>query len=150
MAFRQIANLGRPVVHLDVDVDMVIRIPGWYQLIVPDPLQIGRQVPRPGTADQQVASEIEIEGGQTGIGAVLRDTVQPDVSGQIRHGRGSQIERDPAEEALVLLHMVGQHFIIRSFIASLQGCSTQFPGISPEIIGGCHDPDLQRTGILHP
>ena len=38
----QVAHLGRPVVHLGIDVDGVFRIPWCVALIVPHTLQVGR------------------------------------------------------------------------------------------------------------
>jgi len=48
VALRQVRDLRRPVVHLDVDVRVVIDVPGAGDVLVPDPLQVGRQRARPG------------------------------------------------------------------------------------------------------
>ncbi len=44
MALRQIGDLCRPVIHLQVDIDMIVRIPWWLQMLVPDSLQVGWQI----------------------------------------------------------------------------------------------------------
>ena len=46
-SFGEVAHLRRPVVHLQVDVDMVVRAPRGKVILVPDTLQIGRQLRRP-------------------------------------------------------------------------------------------------------
>ena len=51
VAFRQVCYLGRPVIHLYVDVNMIVGVPWRNQAVRPDPLQVGGQVARPGRAD---------------------------------------------------------------------------------------------------
>jgi hypothetical protein len=46
---------------------MIIGVPRRLKMLVPDSLKIGRKVPGPGTADEQVASEIEIKCGESRI-----------------------------------------------------------------------------------
>ena len=38
----QVSHLGRPVVHLRIDVDGVLRVPWCIELVVPESLQISR------------------------------------------------------------------------------------------------------------
>jgi len=47
VTLRQIGGLGEPVVHLQVDVAVIIRMPGRVVSIIPEALQIGRQRSRP-------------------------------------------------------------------------------------------------------
>ena len=55
-ALRQVGGVGRPVIHLQVDVDMIVRRP--RRIIVADPksLQVGRQGIAAAGGDQQVAA----------------------------------------------------------------------------------------------
>ena len=64
VALGEVGHLHRPVVHLGVDVDGLLAVPGRLELIVPDPLQVGRLAARPAAGDQQVAAELEVEGRQ--------------------------------------------------------------------------------------
>jgi hypothetical protein len=41
VTFGQIADLGRPVIHLDVDIDMVIAVPRGVNVLVPEALEVG-------------------------------------------------------------------------------------------------------------
>ena len=40
--FRQVAQISGPVVHLQIDVEMVVGIPGGHGFIAPNSLQVGR------------------------------------------------------------------------------------------------------------
>ena len=40
VAFGEITNFRRPVIHLDVDVEMIIAVPGGVHFVVPEPLKI--------------------------------------------------------------------------------------------------------------
>ena len=72
-ALGEVRDLGRPVVHLGVDVDRVLAVPGGLELLVPDPLQVGRLAPGAAAGDQQVAAELEEEGGQRGSSCLATD-----------------------------------------------------------------------------
>ena len=41
MAFREVCYLGGPVIHLDVYIDVVIGVPGGFDVFVPDSLEVG-------------------------------------------------------------------------------------------------------------
>ena len=43
VTFRQIRWFGQPVIHLDVDVRMVVRVPRRVVRVVPETLQVGRK-----------------------------------------------------------------------------------------------------------
>ena len=100
-ALGQVRHLGRPVVHLGVDVRRVLRIPHGIHVLVPDPLQVGGLRPRPRRRDQHVAAELEQERGEGRIvGAV--ELLQALVGGQRGIGRRAEIEAHAPEEAPVL------------------------------------------------
>jgi hypothetical protein len=40
MAFREIGDFGRPIVHLDVDVYSVFGTPDWHKMLVPNALKV--------------------------------------------------------------------------------------------------------------
>ena len=61
MQFGKLRDLSRPVIHLDIDIDVVVCIPGRIQAIRPDTLEIGRQASGPRAAYQQVAPELVIQ-----------------------------------------------------------------------------------------
>ena len=56
--------LQGPVVHLDIDVRMVVPVPGSRYSICPESLQIGRQAAGTGTADEQIASVVIVQSSQ--------------------------------------------------------------------------------------
>ena len=67
VTLRQVRDLGRPVVHLRVDVDRELAVPRRDVAVVPDPLQVRRQRPGAARAEQQVAPELEDEREQAGV-----------------------------------------------------------------------------------
>jgi hypothetical protein len=77
MEFGEIADLRRPVVHLGVDVEVPVAIPRGLDLIRPESLQIGWQPAGPGRRDQEVASVVEIECGEGGVGHSGLEALQP-------------------------------------------------------------------------
>ena len=56
--------LQGPVIHLDIDVRMIISVPGSRYSIRPESLQIGRQTAGTGTADKQIASVVIVQSSQ--------------------------------------------------------------------------------------
>ena len=62
--FGEAGLFQRPVVHLDIDVRMVVSIPGSRYSICPESLQIGRQAAGAGTADEQIASVVIVQSSQ--------------------------------------------------------------------------------------
>ncbi len=56
--------LQGPVIHLDIDVRMIISVPGSRDSLRPESLQIGRQTAGAGTADEQIASVVIIQSSQ--------------------------------------------------------------------------------------
>ena len=71
---RQIRDFRRPVIHLQVDVRGVFRIPRRKHLVVPEALQIGRvYIIRLTATNQQVSPKLEIGGDEVIIGVRIAD-----------------------------------------------------------------------------
>ena len=100
-ALGEVPDLGRPVVHLGVDVGRVLGIPGRIHLVVPDALEVGRLGPRPGRGDEEIAAELEDETGQ---GRIVRPVKGLDAlrGRKVRRRTGRQLDLDAPEEAPVL------------------------------------------------
>ena len=62
--FGEAGLLQGPVVHLDIDVRMIVPVPGSRYSICPESLQIGRQAAGTGTADEQIASVVIVQSSQ--------------------------------------------------------------------------------------
>ena len=56
---REVRHLGRPVVHLDVDVDVIVGAPRRLQLLVPEALEVGRHAARARRRDQAGSGRTE-------------------------------------------------------------------------------------------
>ncbi len=67
VAFGQIADLGRPIIHLRIDVDRVLASPRRRYVFIPDRLEIGRLAAGAAAGYQGVAAELEAEGFQVRI-----------------------------------------------------------------------------------
>ena len=61
--FGEVGGLGGPVVHFGVDVDGVFGAPGRVHRLVPEALEVGGLAAGAGTGDEEVAAELEVEGG---------------------------------------------------------------------------------------
>jgi len=81
--FGQVGDFRRPVVHLDVDIEVVISVPGGVDGVGPEPLEVGGQQPRMGAADEQVPPVLEIEGCQSVVIGIGGKGLQP-----LRSGKG--------------------------------------------------------------
>ena len=104
---RQVARLGGPVVHRQVDVDRVLAVPGRIGAVVPDPLEVGGLGAGPRARDEQVAAKLVVERRQTRV-RVVREARDAFVRGQRLGLRGrAQAERDPVEPRTVLRHVSG-------------------------------------------
>ena len=110
----QIGRLGRPVVHLDIDVGVVVGIPRRRQAVVPQALQIGRQgIARAG--DQQVAAELHVQRLQLGVVAIAGVGGDAGVGGQCAAlgGAGAEIEGHAVEQRAVVLLVFGAQGVER-------------------------------------
>ena len=111
-ALGEVAGEGRPVVHLDIDVDGVFRAPGRGGFFVPNALEVGGLGAGAGGGEEEVASELGVEGGEGGIssGGVGGDA---GVGGECGGGTGgggvfAEGEAHAAEEGLVIGEVGGE------------------------------------------
>ena len=75
---RQVRHLRGPVVHLQVDVRGVFRVPRRKHLVVPQTLQVGRiHVVRLRRRNQQVASELEVGSHQMVVSSRITARAKP-------------------------------------------------------------------------
>ncbi len=77
MQFGKIANLHRPVVHLEVDIDGVLAVPHGHELVVPDALEIKSRAALPAAGDNEVPPHLEIQRRQPRIFLAVPDRFQP-------------------------------------------------------------------------
>jgi len=111
-ALAEVHRLGRPVVHLGIDVDRVLALPGRIHALVPEALEIGRLRARPRAADQQVPAELKVEGRQLRI-VLLIGVSNPFVRRPLGGRGGAEVQRDAAKQLLMGGHMVLEHRIER-------------------------------------
>ena len=100
----QIRHVCRPVVHLDVDVDVVVGVPRRGDLVVPNALQIRGHRVRPRRSHQQVAAELKVGCQKVWIGPARTDGPQARIDGILAFFLTAQFERDAIENRCVVRH----------------------------------------------
>ena len=77
MQLGEIRHFRRPVVHLQIDVQVVVAVPRRKHAVVPQTLQVRRQPARAAARDQQIAAELKVERFEAEIGLTLLDALEP-------------------------------------------------------------------------
>ena len=103
--FGEIADFGGPIVHLDVDVEVIIAVPGSLEMLVPEALEVRRQGAGARASHQKVASELKVKGRELRIRRPIPQRGQALVGGQGRGGARAEAQSDPAEVMLVVRHV---------------------------------------------
>ena len=91
----EVGRFRRPVVHLRVDVDRVVRAPRRPDVFVPDALEVGRLRAGPARRDQQVAAVLEEQLDEFGSAARGGD---PAIGRRILWAPGVQLQRHAIEQ----------------------------------------------------
>ncbi len=102
MALGQVRRLGRPVVHLGVDVDGVVAAPRRTQVRIPDALQVGRRPSGAGRADEQVSAVLVVERLEPGIDRAGGVLAQPPIGRERVLRPAAEIQRDAAEQRSIV------------------------------------------------
>ena len=151
----EITALGGPVVHRQVDVDRVLRVPRRIGTVVPDALQVGGLGARTRTGHEQVAAELVIERGKIGIGC-RRKPRDPFVGGHGEHVGRRPLEGQlhAPEPLLVLHHVVVQQGAVVACPGALEHGAHPLGRIAAHVViidkvGGRSEDDGDRVGIGH-
>ena len=70
LRFGEVADEGRPVVHLGIDVDGIFRVPRCVQLVVPDTLQVGGLSTGLRGGDEQITAVLHHQRHHVEVGTV--------------------------------------------------------------------------------
>ena len=108
----QAGHLGRPVVHLGIDVYRILAVPGSEELVVPDALQVGGLSSCLRGAYQQIASVVEHQRHHRHVVASGKGR-QPLVRRQGRALSVGELYGHPAVLLGIGLAVVGKKFVIR-------------------------------------
>src|SRR5687768_9856695 len=68
MQLGKIGHFGRPVVHLQIDVEVIVAVPRREHAVVPETLQIRWKSAGAAACDQQVAAKLKIQRLESEIG----------------------------------------------------------------------------------
>ena len=101
----EVGHLRRPVVHLQVDVEVIVRVPRRAHAVVPHALQVGRQIARTAAGDQQVAAELKIQRVECRIGRAALHRFEPFVGRQRSRAQsppGAEAQRHASIQPLMI------------------------------------------------
>ena len=101
MQFRQIGYLCRPMIHLQINIQVIIAIPRRMDRITPQALQIRRQQSHTGRRNQQIPPELKIQSLQTRIILILGKSSQAAINRPILPFGRTQIQGYPIEILLI-------------------------------------------------
>ena len=99
----EVGGLGKPVVHLDIDVEVVVAIPRRRIFLCPDSLKVCREPAGPAGADEEVAPNLEKECRESWIqlGLPGGDAIRERKVGTA----GAEVELDAAHQGCVVSRM---------------------------------------------
>ena len=152
VALGEIRDLRRPVVHLEVDVDRELAVPGRLVALVPDPLEICRQRPRATRSEEQVAPELEVELGQAGIIGARLDALEAGVRRkrlELGIGMLGKPESDTAHERAMTLDVPGTELVVRHRRRGVEHLDARPLGIARSEVGRRADDDRDCIRVTH-
>src|SRR5699024_9818637 len=117
--FREVGQLGRPVVHFSIYVKRVFAIPGRLRILIPYPLQVSWLGTGTRTRNEQIATKLEIQLYQLRIGAAGK-IGDPLVGGFLGFIRNSQVQIHPVKIGFIVSFMSLQYLTIRFFFSLIQ------------------------------
>ena len=97
--FRKVGDLGRPVVHLGVDVEGIFTAPVGQQVLKPASLEIGGLAALPAAGDSDIPAELEELGLEVGIRLALLEGVDTYIRGLFVLCAITDCEMDAAHQA---------------------------------------------------
>src|ERR1041385_5784132 len=104
----EICYFRRPIIHLDVDVGVVIRMPRWIVAVIPQPLEIGGQPSGTGAGNEQVTTILKEKLLELGIDGVDgQQFALVSRQGALRTRGIAEMRRNAIEHRLKILQMRG-------------------------------------------
>ena len=149
----EIRYLGRPVVHLRIDVDGIFTVPRRIFAVVPNTLQVCSLSTRLGRGDEQIATIVIHQRYHRHILAASK-FLQTLVGRQQSIGISWQSQGRSSELLLVSLHMaflqlcIAHQFHLIYIVGIALGCIARHIMIVHKISGSTHDDDC--LGAIRP
>ena len=112
VSLSQVRDFRGPVVHLQVDVEVIVTVPRRAHAVVPQPLQIRRQSAWATAGHQQIPAELKIQRFERRIRLAAFDAFQSFVGRQRRGGCWSKPQRCAPEQPLMVGHVIGSHPLV--------------------------------------
>ena len=89
----QIGYFGRPVIHLDVYIYMIIGAPWRVESVGPYSLKVCRQAARAGTAYKQVSAELVVKFNKVGVVIAVLHCSYPGICCEVIAVGRSEVDR---------------------------------------------------------
>ena len=107
---RKIARFGWPIVHGEIDVHRVLRVPPRILIVVPDALQIGRLRAGPRTRDEEISAELVVQRRQLRVRRI-GISFHPQIGGKCVGRCSCRPERElhPTEPGAMFGQMIAPH-----------------------------------------
>jgi len=105
MAIGEIGHFSRPVVHFRIDIGRVFALPGRFNQVIPNALQIGGQGPMAAGGDHQITSKLHIEGHKLWVCWVFPEFEDTIVRGKMVFISAFKMNRETVKERLVICDM---------------------------------------------
>ena len=119
-AFGQVHPVGRPVVHLGIDVDGVVAVPRREDQVVPQALERGRLSALAAGGNGQVSAIVEQQRIERQILLAVLVPVEPLVGGQQLFVSAAQIQRHAVVKRAVILYVPLPKLLIAALRRGLQ------------------------------
>ncbi len=139
LEFGEVGGFGGPVVHLDVDVGVIVGVPGGFVGVVPEALEVGGDFA--GGGDEEVAAELEEEGFEFGVGGFGGGGFAF-VGGEcaLGVGGGAEVEGDAVEEGVVVGEVVGEAGVVGFLLGVGEvGGDARVRGVAAVVAREVHD-----------
>ena len=130
----QVSDERRPVVHLGVDVDGVLRVPRGVHLVVPHALQISGLATGLRGGDEQIASVLHHQRHQVQVSRILLESLHALVGLKRRIPVLRQHQLHAAVLFLILLDMVLQLFLVVLALQRGQRLAVLVSGITRDVV----------------
>ena len=153
MAFGEITDLRRPVVHLEVDVKMIIAVPWRVIVLTPFALKVGGETAGTRTTHQEITTKLEIQRHQLRIRRAVAHGFQSLIRGVVHRIGLTEIQLHAAEQLLMISDVSREKLAIGLFSSRQQRLFASLRGVGGNIIrilvtSRAHQQERHFVGVL--
>ena len=145
VTFRQVTHLSGPVIHLNINVNVIVGVVGRVQTVYPLAPQVNGHRTGARAADEQVSAKLKIQGNKLWILSALLERLQALVGWHVGCLGFRQIQLDSSKKSLMLGNMCLTKFGIAFSCDGFQLFCTKIMWIVATII--CSSNQSQSHGV---